>query len=155
MVCEWQKDVSAFHDGELLPDRSSELLQHLDECRECSDFLNRIKSLERLGRPNPQDEVTEKDWDSCWQRIKKETTRRILRRKKVRLLKIVSFVGTAVAVLLICLLLTLSQGTDSSKQPLFVDTSPLEIIDYSSEYTLMLMETEDATVIIMMNDGGD
>ena len=155
MTCEWQKDVSAFYDGELPPERSAELLKHLERCEECSDFLRCIKSLERFKERAPSDEVSEEAWNSCWQKIKKETTRRILKKRKLRLIKAASLLGTAVATLLIALLLWLPSGGELPKEPSFADTTPLEIIDYSSEYTLMLMETDDATVIIMMDDSGD
>lgn len=154
MVCEWRRDVSAYYDAELDRERSADVKRHIEECKECSDFLRRLNVLESLhNQKDISEEVSEEDWNSCWQRIKEETTRRVLRRKRVGLMRRILYIGAA-ALLVVCLLFGYYMGTGPSSEsmPGFADGGTLEIIDYSDEYALMLMETEEATIIIMMED---
>jgi len=46
--CMYQKWLSAYHDGELSPERRRKLEQHLEDCQPCAAELERLRTLSGL-----------------------------------------------------------------------------------------------------------
>ncbi|MCX7702756.1 MAG: zf-HC2 domain-containing protein [Planctomycetota bacterium] len=155
MVCKWAEEAGAYFDGELKGERENAAREHIKVCPECAKHIEQLRSLESLRNNVAAEEVEEKQWDSCWQKIKEETTRRILVRKKVHFIRNMSLISVAALLLLASLLWLVFAAESSPEKETIADSGTLEILEYSSEYTPMVLETENVMIIMMVSNKGE
>jgi predicted anti-sigma-YlaC factor YlaD len=154
MTCEWAERVSAYFDGEISDERKNDVQEHLKTCSECARYIERLRALESLRKNSVQEEVSQEQWDSCWQEIKQETTRRILKRRHVHFIRNLAILGAIAATVLIALTVWAVFKYEPSLQCTGVaEIGGVEILDYGAEYTPMVMETENATIIMVIDSG--
>jgi anti-sigma factor RsiW len=71
--------LEAYHDGELSPDASREIEQHLPDCAECSREMERIRELSALLVPARAKDITPLEMARLHQAIDKVDDRSLVR----------------------------------------------------------------------------
>jgi len=69
-ICdEIKKDLMAYFDGELSPEKIHKVEKHLNDCEECQKEFHQFKDIKNLIHTNPVPEHNQEYWDNLKRRI--------------------------------------------------------------------------------------
>lgn len=140
MGCSWRVYISAYVDGELSPEKRTEVEEHLKFCEECrseKDFFERLKAVKMLLEP--PSEPGEEEWRTCFEGAMNR--RRVYALRRVFRLSLAWGGGLTVAAAFLILIALMAVQKTSPSHP------QITILKLSGEYSLLREDGEDATVI--------